>query len=283
MDESTATHEDVKDGWVTAPADTAGIAPERLQAMESAIRSGAFVKITSVALARHGRLVYEAYFDDLGRDGLRNTRSATKTVTSMLVGIAIDQGLLSGVDAPVAPFFPERQPVQHPDSRKERITVEDFLTMSSILECDDFNTFSRGHEERMYLLEDWIQFALDLPVRGFPTWYPGGSTAPADQPYGRSFSYCTAGVVILGGVLERATGMDVPSFADRYLFGPLSIARREWQLTPSGGAMTGGGLAAAQPRPPETWSALPERRRMGWRACHLPTLGRGVHASTCAR
>jgi CubicO group peptidase (beta-lactamase class C family) len=243
MDESSATPQDANDGWLTAPADTVGIAPERLQTMESAIRSGAFVKITSVALARHGSLVYEAYFDDLGRDGLRNTRSATKTVTSMLVGVAIDQGLLSGVDAPVLPFFPEKQPTQHPDPRKERITVEDFLTMSSILECDDFNSFSRGHEERMYLLEDWIQFALDLPVRGFPTWYPGGSTAPADQPYGRSFSYCTAGVVTLGDVLERATGMDVPSFADRYLFGPLGIAHREWQLTPSGGAMTGGGLA----------------------------------------
>ena len=94
MDESSATPEDVNDGWLTAPADTVGIAPERLQTMESAIRSGAFVKITSVALARHGRLVYEAYFDDAGRDGLRNTRSATKTVTSMLVGVAIDQGLL---------------------------------------------------------------------------------------------------------------------------------------------------------------------------------------------
>ncbi|HEY7022493.1 MAG TPA: serine hydrolase [Ktedonobacterales bacterium] len=243
MDESITTPEDVQDGWITAPADTVGIAPERLQAMESAIQSGEFVKITSVALARHGCLVYEAYFDDAGRDGLRNTRSATKTVTSMLVGIAIDQGLLSGVDAPVLSFFPDKHLTRHPDPRKDRITVEDFLTMSSILECDDFNNFSRGHEERMYLLEDWIQFALDLPIRGFPTWYPGGSTAPADQPYGRSFSYCTAGVVTLGGVLERATGMDVPSFADRYLFGPLGIAQREWQLTPSGSAMTGGGLA----------------------------------------
>ena len=172
MDESSATPQDANDGWLTAPADTVGIAPERLQTMESAIRSGAFVKITSVTLARHGRLVYEAYFDDAGKDGLRNTRSATKTVTSMLVGVAIDQGLLSGVDAPVAPFFPEKQPTQHPDPRKERITVEDFLTMSSILECDDFNSFSRGHEERMYLLEDWIQFAWTCLFAAFQRGIP---------------------------------------------------------------------------------------------------------------
>ena len=158
-------------------------------------------------------------------------------------GLAIDRHLLSGADAPVLGFFPELQPLQNPDPRKARITVEDFLTMSSLLECDDENQVLARQRGRMYLLEDWIQFALDLPVRGFPTWYPGGSTAPADQPYGRSFSYCTAGVVTLGGVLERATRMDVPSFADQFLFGPLGIQRREWQLTPSGGAMTGGGLA----------------------------------------
>ena len=79
MGEPTTTPEDVKDGWLTAPADTVGIAPERLQTMASAIQSGEFVKITSVALARGGRLVYEAYFDNLGRDGLRNTRSALRT------------------------------------------------------------------------------------------------------------------------------------------------------------------------------------------------------------
>ncbi|HEY1391494.1 MAG TPA: serine hydrolase [Ktedonobacterales bacterium] len=241
-DPNTASH-DGNDGWLTASADAAGLAPERLQTMATAIRSGAFVKITSIALARHGRLVYEAYFDDLGRDGLRNTRSVAKTVTSMLVGIAIDHGFLSSVDAPILTILPNKQPVQHPDPRKERITVEDFLTMSSLLECDDFNSFSRGHEERMYLVEDWVQFTLDLPIRGFPVEFPGGPTAPAAQPYGRAFSYCTAGVVTLGAVLERATGMGVPEFADRYLFGPLGIDRREWQLTPTGSAMTGGGLA----------------------------------------
>src|SRR6185369_15188393 len=104
MNESATSLPDANDAWLTMPADTAGMAPERLRAMESAIQSGAFVKITSVALARHGRLVYEAYFDDLGRDGLRNTRSVTKTVTSMLIGAAIDQGFLAGVDAPVLPF-----------------------------------------------------------------------------------------------------------------------------------------------------------------------------------
>jgi CubicO group peptidase (beta-lactamase class C family) len=207
--------------------------------MDAAIREGAFPKITSVLIAQKAQLVYETYYDSLGPRGLRNTRSATKTVAGILIGLAIDRGMLSGVDAPVLPFFPEKLPVARPDPRKERMTVKDLLTMSSVLECDDTNAFSRGNEERMYPVEDWMQFALDLPVRGFPSW----TTKPSDSPYGRSFSYCTAGVGLLAGVLTRVTGTSVEAFAARELFEPLGIREVAWQFNPLGVAFTGGGLA----------------------------------------
>jgi CubicO group peptidase (beta-lactamase class C family) len=179
--------------------------------------------ITSVVVSRGGEIVSEVYREG-DSDTLRNTRSCTKTVAGMLLGIAIERGIVGGVEATLADLLTERAAL-YPDARKERITVEQLLTMSSCLECDDWNQFSAGNEERMYLREDWTRFALDLPVRGH-----GG------------FSYCTAGVVLLGIALERALGEPLPDFAARELFAPLGIERAEWPRTPLGATSTAGGL-----------------------------------------
>jgi CubicO group peptidase (beta-lactamase class C family) len=208
-----------------------------LDAITPAVAAGTYQQITSVLVTRGDAVLYEHYFDDGGPEALRNTRSATKTVTGMLVGAAVDRGLLKP-ESKVLPYFRDRRPLANPDRRKEQITVEDFLTMSSLLECDDENRFSRGNEERMYLVEDWVKFTLDLPIKGFPDWQP----KPAQSPYGRAWSYCTAGPTTLGPLLERATRQSVPDFAQAVLFQPLGIDTLKWQFTPLGSAMTGGGL-----------------------------------------
>lgn len=224
--------------WPTTSPKQAKLSAARLDSMTVAIRAGDYQQVTSVLIARHGKLAYESYFDDAGRDALRNTRSVTKTVTGMLVGVALDQGLLAGVDTKVIPYLRDRVHLRNPDPRKRNISVEDLLTMSSILECDDWNEYSRGNEERMYLIEDWVAFALDLPVRGYAPWV----TRPENAEHGRTFSYCTAGVVVLGAVLERAAKMPVEGFAAERLFAPLGIVDLKWAHTSTGMAMTGGGL-----------------------------------------
>src|SRR5882724_9676785 len=145
--QTIAAPADKQDGLTTATLESVGLTAKPLLDMESAIRAGEFKKIGSVVAARHGKLVYEGYFDG-DASTLRDTRSATKSITDILVGIAIGGKKLS-LDSRVLTLLPERtHRMQNPDPRKEKITVEDFLTMSSPLECDDWNDASRGNEER---------------------------------------------------------------------------------------------------------------------------------------
>jgi len=226
------------DGWTKIDPAEGGLSDTRLHAMSVAIRSDEFKKIGSVLIARHGKLLYEDYVEG-DASTLRDTRSATKSITDILVGIAIDEKNLTGVDARILQLLPGHAgKLQNPDPRKDKMTVEDFLTMSSPLECDDWNDASRGNEERMYLVEDWTQFILDLPIRGHT--HLGEQLEPS--PFGRYFSYCTGGVFVLSEVLQNVTGLRTDRYAQLKLFGPLGIADAQWVFSPMNIPMTGGGL-----------------------------------------
>jgi CubicO group peptidase (beta-lactamase class C family) len=237
LPDPTASGQENND-WPVANAQQSGLDTVVLHKMESSIRAGDFKKIGSVLIARHGKLIYEAYFDG-DASTLRDTRSATKSITDVLVGIALREKKLSSLDARILDLLPERaRRLQNSDPRKQTMTIEDFLTMSSPLECDDWNDASRSNEERMYLIEDWAQFILDLPIRG--RMHVGEQiTAP---PYGRNFSYCTGGVFTLSEVLAKVTGTRTDRYAQAKLFGPLGITRADWVYSPLNVPQTGGGL-----------------------------------------
>ncbi len=237
------SHAFAQDDWRRASPDSVGLDASRLDAMEAAIKADEYKKIGSILIARHGQLVYEKYFDGDAAT-LRDTRSATKSITSLLIGLAIQEKKLAGTDATILNLLPGRRlKLQNRDPRKEKITVEDLLTMSSPLECDDWNDASRGNEERMYLIEDWAQFILDLPIRGRMR----VGEAPEKPKYGRDFSYCTGGVFILSEVLTKVTGVRTDHYAEQKVFSPLGIRNSTWVYSPTDIPQTGGGLRLSSP------------------------------------
>lgn len=225
------------DGWPVADAAGLGWDTAVLDDLEARVADKTYPGINSVLVAHGGRLVYEGYFNGGSRDTLNDMRSATKTVTALLVGAAIARGHIPDEQRPVYAYFRDKVPARGLHPRKAAITLQDLLTMSTAWDCDDDNAFSSGNEERMYVSEDWVEFALKLPPRGYAPW----QARPENSPYGRSFSYCTAASFLLGAVVERATRQPLAAFARDALEQPLGISAVQWNRASEGTGMGGGG------------------------------------------
>jgi len=175
------------------------------------IGSGAYPNVHSVLLYQNGRLVLEEYFYGFDADRKHELRSATKSIVSAVAGIAVGHKLVS-VDAPVLGLLGIPVPTD-PDPRKARITLRDFLTMSSGLDCNDHSSTSPGRETIIDEQPDWIEAVFALPQINDP---------------GRVGYYCSGGVAVVGRAIEKATHSYLPDYANANLFAPLGIADLAW-------------------------------------------------------
>jgi len=207
-----------------------------LDEMTSKINAGDYERIQGILVAKDGKVIFENYYNGSNQDSKINTRSSTKTIATMLVGLAIDKGFINSEKDKIYQYLQHKMPVQNPDPRKDNMIIEEFLTMSSILETDDNNYVSRGHEERMYFIEDWTQFLLDLPVRSYPFNPP-----PSEQPYGRFFHYSSAQAAVVAEIVESAVGSPADKFLIDNLFKPLDITDFKLDYTPAKIINTAGG------------------------------------------
>jgi CubicO group peptidase (beta-lactamase class C family) len=223
------------DGWPTASLADVRLAPDAVhrfvqRLIDTPIDSVGASEIHGVLIARHGKLVLEEYFHGEHRDKPHDTRSASKSLTSILVGAAIHRSVPLDVSTPVykvmngGAFPPSLEP------RKRALTVEHLLTMSSGLDCDDANSSSPGNEDVMQeqtAQPDWYRYTLDLPTVREP---------------GTKAVYGSANPNLLGGVLSRAAGRPLPELFQEFVAEPLEIKRYAMNLTPTGDAYMGGGL-----------------------------------------
>ena len=100
------------------------------------IKSNEFKQMTSVVVSQNNKIIYEHYFNQGSVNYKHDMRSASKSLTSLAVGFAIEDGLIGGLDQPIINYFEDKLPLKNRDPRKSAMTIQDFLTMSSILECE---------------------------------------------------------------------------------------------------------------------------------------------------
>lgn len=181
-------------------------------AIVQGILDGSYEDVHSVLLYQNGRLVLEEYFYGYSEHRTHQLRSATKSVVSALAGVAIDRDALAGAAQPVLPAM-SYSSYANPDPRKARITLADFLSMSSGLDCNDHSSTSPGRETVLDDSPDWVKATLDLPMINDP---------------GTKGFYCSGGVAVVGRMTENAVHMPLPEFAQKNLFGPLGIPRTAW-------------------------------------------------------
>ena len=222
--------ESLDDGWATATPSEQGMDVAPIRDMVRAIVEQEMTFTHSVLVARRGRLVVEEYFYGFDRDTWHDMRSASKTVTSALIGLAIDRELIDSVGAPALEFFSRYRWYNNWDPRKARITIRDLLRMASGLDANDSDprsVASEGAYQSQTARPDWIRLALDAPMIADP---------------GAQSLYGGANPLILGGILNATVGGPVEWFADRALFGPLGIRTYKFFLDPTGIPYMGGGL-----------------------------------------
>ena len=213
--------------WPAGSPAAEGLDPSRLGDLVFRIRRGDHGRIASLLIARHGRLVVEEYFAGWSADRAHTIQSVTKSVTSLLVGLAADGGRLR-TDDPVTRFFPEYMPFANFDGRKAALTVHDLLTMQSGLDWDE-SVYGGSPLQRLNDCRcDWLRFVLDWPMR---------------EPPGTRWEYVSGGTILLGGIVGRATGSRLDRFAEAELFAPLEIRGTSWVAgLPDGLPHAGGGL-----------------------------------------
>lgn len=172
--------------------------------------------VHSMLLVKDDQLIVEEYFNNYQWSTQQDLRSVTKSIRSILLGIAIDKGFIGDVNDPVLNYIENKKPLKNLDERKETISFKDLLTMSSGLECDDWNKNSKGQEDRIYKKKDWIQETLDLPMVHDP---------------GEFSAYCSMGAILVAEAISQASGMSIDQFAAKYLFGPMGISNVSWNHT----------------------------------------------------
>ncbi len=253
--------------WPTARPAAVGLDSATLAGFDADIAAGKYGNVDRLLVIRHGKLAWERrydhdyatiygaeakvasplnshdftspynyyapwwhpYYRNAGR--IHSLQSVTKTVTSVVIGVAVTRGDFPSIDTPVLRFF-DTTKVQNIDARKRRMTIRHLLTMTAGLDWDESLPYTDPANTAVQLeaSPDWVTFTIDRPM--------------AEEP-GTRFNYSSGVSGLLAYIFHQATGQDIEEYAARHLFEPLDIREWFWKRSPTGLIDTEGGLYLA--------------------------------------
>ncbi len=194
--------------------------PDRLTAAYE--RAAELPALSGLIVAQGGDVIGEEYFGGGAPNRQVNIKSASKSILSALVGIALEEGYLESLDQTLPELLPDDFPAEvSPEHRK--ITLRHLLTMTSGLQTTSFRNYGNWVASR-----DWVRSAIDRPM--------------VDRPGGRMI-YSTGNSHLVSAILTRSTGMSTKAFAQRHFFGPLGISSPAWDRDPQGFYLGGNNMA----------------------------------------
>jgi CubicO group peptidase (beta-lactamase class C family) len=203
------------DTWRTGSLDTSGLDTNIIDSLKSDVRRGRLSALHSVLVVKDDVLVIEEYFHGARREHCQLIASVTKSLVSVLVGIALDQHPERTVSTPLMAFF-QRYRAQASDTDKGVITLEHALTMTAGLDWDEVthpHPDDRNPNTRMYKVDDPVKFVLGRNV---------------NMPPGKKWAYSSGLSILLGEVVRDISGSDIDEFAEAQVFEPLGIKRHYW-------------------------------------------------------
>mgnify|MGYP001795310855 CR=1 FL=1 len=158
------------------------------------------------------KLVMEWYYNTFWRNHIHDIRSAGKSITSLLLGVALKEGLVQNLDQNVYSFFPkEKYPSIHEDYKQ--IKIRHLLDMASGLDADSDDGQTPGNAGQWMGMDEWVSYILSVPL--------------AEEP-GKRFVYADINAALIGAIIEEKSGMSLRDFAREKVFDPLGIKEFYW-------------------------------------------------------
>ncbi|MFK7925126.1 MAG: serine hydrolase domain-containing protein [Bacteroidia bacterium] len=179
-----------------------------------------------IVVIKDDHIVVEEYYNSFWRNHIHDIRSAGKSITAMLLGVAIQEGFVQNVDQDVYSFFPkEKYPAVHEDYKK--IKLIDLLNMVSGLDADSDDSRTPGNAGEWMGKDEWVQYILSIPL--------------ARQP-GKKWIYADINAAIIGAIIEEKSGLSLRDFAKQKVFDPLGIKEFYWFTNASNQTVAAGNL-----------------------------------------